>query len=107
MSWLVVWGFCSFIVLIMMSFIESLGFWFLGNSECTLGDAVCCDFIDYPNYPIAFKCIIPSLKRSFGVFLKPVFLVPLSEVGYPLGLFVTVFVTLLGNSYEDADWYAC
>ena len=81
------------------------GFWAIQNARSSM--LWCCDFIDYPNYPIAFKCIIPSLKRSFGVFLKPVFLVPLSEVGYPLGLFVTVFVTLFGNSYKDADGYAC
>ena len=39
MSLLVVSGFCSFMILIMLSFIDSLGFWFFDNTKCTLDDA--------------------------------------------------------------------
>lgn len=38
-SWLAVSGFRSFTILIMTSFVDSFGFWFLDNSKCTLVDA--------------------------------------------------------------------
>jgi hypothetical protein len=49
-----------------------------------------------------------DVKREvFEVFyLNPVFFRSLVRSRVPLGLFVTVLVTLLGNNYEDADGYA-